>query len=92
MKTNIHFCSCRAQFFLEWEFFSDKRLEEIKTHFVFSNFFPENRAVYGIMCKNIVERGRPQMAIWRMRIAGWLPKATNTQSEYVILVALPLQL
>ena len=41
------------------------------------------------MWKHIVEPGRPQMAVWRMRIACWIPKATNTQ--YVILIALPLQ-
>jgi hypothetical protein len=27
-----------------------------------------NRAVYKIMWKNILEPGRPQMAIWRMRV------------------------
>jgi len=27
----------------------------------------------------------------RMRIACWIPKSTNTHSEYVILIALPLQ-
>ena len=43
------------------------------------------------MWKNIVEPGRPQMTIWRMRIACWIPKATDTHSEYVILVAFPLQ-
>ena len=26
------------------------------------------------------------MTIWRMRIACWVSKATNTQSEYVILI------
>jgi len=31
------------------------------------------------------------MAIWRMRIATWIPKATNTHSEYVIRIAFPLQ-
>ena len=31
------------------------------------------------------------MTIWRMRIATWIPKATNTHSEYVMLIALPLQ-
>ena len=31
------------------------------------------------------------MAIWRMRIACWIPKATDTHSEYVTLIALPLQ-
>jgi len=43
------------------------------------------------MWKNIVEPGRPQMTIWRMRIACWVPKATSTHLEYVILIAFPLQ-
>jgi len=43
------------------------------------------------MWKNVVDRGRPQMTVWRMRIACWIPKSTNTQSEYVILIAFPLQ-
>ena len=30
---------------------------------------------------NIVERGTPQMTIWRMRIACWIPKATNTHTQ-----------
>ena len=30
------------------------------------------------MWKIIIERGRPQMIIWRMRISYWIPKATNT--------------
>ena len=41
--------------------------------------------------ENTVEPSRPQMTIWRMRIACWLPKTTNTYSEYVILIACPLQ-
>jgi hypothetical protein len=43
------------------------------------------------MWENTVEPGRPQLTIWRMRIARWIPKATNTLSEYVILIAFPLQ-
>ena len=39
------------------------------------------------MWKNIVQPDRPQMAIWRTRMACWIPKATNTHSEYVILIA-----
>jgi hypothetical protein len=49
-----------------------------------------NRAVCEIMLKNIIEPDRPQMAIWRMRIAAWIPTATNTHSEYVLLIAFPL--
>jgi len=32
------------------------------------------------MWENIVERDRPQMTIWRMRIAWWIPKAEITQN------------
>jgi len=31
------------------------------------------------------------MTMWRMRIAGWKPKATNTYSENEIFIAFPLQ-
>ena len=46
------------------------------------------------MWENIVEMYRPQAALWRMRIACWIPKATHTHththSEYAILTAFPL--
>jgi hypothetical protein len=59
--------------------FQTKVVEKIKTHIVFSKFFPENFAFYEIMWKN-VEWVKPQMTIWRMRIACWIRKATNTHS------------
>jgi len=31
------------------------------------------------------------MTIWRTSVACWITKATNTHSEYVILIAFPLQ-
>jgi hypothetical protein len=40
--------------------------------------------------RNTVELDRPQM-IWRMRVACRITEATNTLSEYVILIAFPLQ-
>ena len=43
------------------------------------------------MQKNIVEPGRPQMTTWLMRIACWIPKATNIHSEQVILITFPMQ-
>ena len=58
---------------------------------MFSIFFFENRAVCEIMWKNIVERGRSPMTIWRKRIACSIPKATSTHSEYVTFVAFVLQ-
>jgi hypothetical protein len=43
------------------------------------------------MWNNTVQPDRPQMAIRGTRIACWLTKASNTHSEYVILVAFVLQ-
>jgi len=44
--------------------YNEKYLRQIcgenkNTHFMFHDFFSENRAVYGIKWKNMVERGRP---------------------------------
>jgi hypothetical protein len=52
---------------------------------------PHNLAVYEIIGKHITQPGRPQMMIWRMHIACWIPKATNINSEYVIPITFPLQ-
>jgi len=41
--------------------------------------------------KNMAEPNMPQMTIWRMRIARWKPKATNTQTENVKRITLPRQ-
>jgi len=38
------------------------------------------------MLKDIVVRGRPQMTIWRVRIACWMNKATITNTVFVILL------
>ena len=67
---------------------SDRIVEKIKTHILCSVtfFFLENRAVYETMWKNTVDRGRPQMTPWRMHIARWISKATNTHSGCVILL------
>ena len=54
-------------------------------------FFLENRAVFVMTWKIIVEPDRPQMTIWRMRTACWITKATNAHSVYVILIAFALQ-
>jgi hypothetical protein len=43
------------------------------------------------MWKYTVEPNRPQMTIWCMRLGCWIPKATNTISEYVIIYVFPLK-
>jgi len=62
--------------------FQTKVVEKIKTHIWCQWLFFSN-----------VEKstGRPQMTIWRMRIACWITEATNTHPEYVILISFPLQ-
>ena len=68
MNTNERCWSYLAQF-LEWEMFQKKKVvEEIKIHILCPKtfFFFENRALYEIMWKNIVEPDRPQTTIWRM--------------------------
>jgi hypothetical protein len=41
--------------------------------------------------KYTAEPDKPQLIIWRMRIACWVTKSTKTHSEYVIRTAFPLQ-
>jgi hypothetical protein len=70
---------------------SDRICRKNENTFYLQYFFFENRAFYDIIWKNIVEPGRPQKTIWRRPIACWIPKATNTHSKYVILIAFSLQ-
>jgi len=43
------------------------------------------------MWKNTVEADRPHKIKWLMRTSCCITKATNTHSEYVILIDFPLQ-
>ena len=76
----------------EREILQTNVVEKIKTHILCSiTFFQKSCR----LCDNVEKYCRAGQAtddnIRRMRIACWLPKATNTHSEYVILIALPLQ-
>ena len=44
--------------------------------------FFENHTIYEIMWENMIEWGRPQMTIWRMRIACWINKTTDMCNTY----------
>ena len=64
--------------------FQKNFVEKIKTLILCSVFFFfENLAVYKIMWKNNVERGRPQVTIWHMCIEYCINKARNTHSQVV---------
>jgi len=44
---------------------------------MFDNFLFVNRVFYKIMYKSIAKPDRPQMTIWRMRIACSIAKTSN---------------
>ena len=63
--------------------FQTNVVEKTKTHILHSvTFFSESPTVYEIMWKNIVERDWPQMTKQRMRVASWMPSATNTHNMH----------
>jgi hypothetical protein len=82
MKTNVNFLTSLCSILLRRRNVPDKVVEYNQTHILFSIDVFENRAVYKKIRKNIVEWGMPQLTIWRIRIACWTTKATNTHSEY----------
>ena len=59
------------------------------TNIAFSNFSPKSD--FDGICGKIlyIEQDRPHVTMWRMCIACWVIKATNTPTEYVILFAFP---
>jgi len=54
--------------------FQTNVVEKIKMRILCSiNFFPLKSCRYKIMWKNTAELGKPQMTIWCMCIACWMP-------------------
>jgi len=79
-----------SQFLFRMRNVSDERCRENQNNlFMFNNlfFFFENRTIYEITWKCMVQLDRSRMTVGRMRIACWIIKVTNTHSAYVILIA-----
>jgi hypothetical protein len=55
--------------------------------------FSKNCAVYNITLKKhgSARQATDNKITWRMRLACWIPKAKNTHSQYVTLIAFPWQ-
>jgi len=91
MKTCAHFLSYLAPLFVEGGTFQIKVVGKIKTHFMFHNFF------FRMSCSvwsNVETYGRAEQATDDdMAQAHCMldTKATNTHSEYVILITFPPQ-
>ena len=65
-------------------YISEKLERKSKLAFYEQKLLSENRAVYEIIWKNIVQPDRPFVTVWRIRIV-WIPNATYTHSEDVII-------
>jgi hypothetical protein len=96
MKGTLHedqntFWSYLAQFFLRWEMCRKNVVQKIKTHFIFKKVFSSKIVPFMRWCRKWLYSQTPRMIIRRMRMACWIPKATNKNTEYVILIAFPLQ-
>jgi hypothetical protein len=53
---------------------------------VLGRLFFQSRPLYDIMWKSIVKLGKPQITIWRLRIACWIPKFTDKHPLCIILL------
>jgi len=71
--------------------FQTKFGEKFKTHILCSVPTPKKVPLMRQCEKNIVNPDRSQMTVWLVHIVCWITKAANTHSEYVILIAFPLQ-
>jgi hypothetical protein len=69
-------------------------VEEIKTHILPSiTIYRKSCRVWDNVGKYCTAgQATGDHIIWRMRIACWIPKATKTDSECVIIIAFPLQI
>ena len=72
---------------------SDKVVEEIKTHILYSiTLFPKILTFMRMWEKyGTARQDTDDNIIRRMRFAWWITKATDTHTEYVILIAFPRQ-
>ena len=62
--------------------FETEVVDKIKHTFYIQYLFSENSAIYEIMWQNTAELDRPQMTIWHVHIACWIPMAAiNTHQE-----------
>jgi hypothetical protein len=87
MKTYAHIIS--RWILLRMRNVPDKHCRETQnTHFIFNNFFPKVVPFIDNVEKyDRTRRATDENIIWRMRIACWITKATDTHWEYAIVIA-----
>ena len=91
---NLYEDVCLFMIIYLWNLLSVRNIKQnlykkSKHIFLYRSFLFENRVVYEIMWKNTVVPDRGHRKQYGARnIVCWIPKATNTHSEYVILIFL----
>jgi hypothetical protein len=55
--------------------------DKFKIHILYSVTFFENRAIYEIMSKSVMEPERPQTALWRCGVC-WISKGTRAKAHF----------
>ena len=93
MNAYVHFFIISRSVLLRVKSVSDYSCRRNQNTFCSQYLFfkkKKGRVIYETMW-NTVQPDRRQVTIQCMRIACWIPKATNTNSEYVIITAFPLQ-
>jgi hypothetical protein len=86
MKTSVHLCQYRAEFFSEWDTFQIKFADKIKTHISFSI----NLSLKSCRFWHNVEKcgkAKDDNVIKQMPFACRLNKATDTRSKYATFIA-----
>ena len=92
MKTYVHLWQSLIEF-LQREMFHIKVVQRIKTHILCSITFPPKSCRLGHTvgkCDRVTQATDGNI-VQRMRFACWIPKPTETHSEYVILIVFPRQ-
>ena len=91
MKICVHLWWYFAKFFLEWEMFQTKVSEKTKTHILCSVTILRKpcRLWDNVENYDIAGQATDDNMMRRMGSAYWVPTATDTLSEYVILIIFP---
>jgi hypothetical protein len=94
MNTYIHLWQYVAELFWEWEMLQTSVVEKIIPHFLCLVVFFSPKSCR--LWDNVEKYGTARQTkdfkiIWRMPVACWITKATDTHWEHVILIAFPQQ-
>jgi hypothetical protein len=80
-----------AKLFLVWEISETKLAQQIKTHILCSIIFFSKILRLWDNVENLCRADTLWLILWLMCIACWVTRATNTHSDYVIVIAFPQQ-